>query len=45
MLSFLIKQEKNYALFLFFLFQQVTGRSFGDKDFRTGLENGILLCE
>ncbi|VFV29565.1 lim and calponin homology [Lynx pardinus] len=24
---------------------QVTGRSFGDKDFRTGLENGILLCE
>uniref|UniRef100_A0A8I3NTN8 LIM and calponin homology domains 1 n=2 Tax=Canis lupus familiaris TaxID=9615 RepID=A0A8I3NTN8_CANLF len=28
------------------LFQlQVTGRSFGDKDFRTGLENGILLCE
>nr|XP_008523578.1 PREDICTED: LIM and calponin homology domains-containing protein 1 isoform X11 [Equus przewalskii] len=25
--------------------QQVTGRSFGDKDFRTGLENGILLCE
>ncbi|KAF6130717.1 LIM and calponin homology domains 1 [Phyllostomus discolor] len=26
-------------------FQQVTGRSFGDKDFRTGLENGILLCE
>uniref|UniRef100_A0A8C2NVQ5 Calponin-homology (CH) domain-containing protein n=1 Tax=Capra hircus TaxID=9925 RepID=A0A8C2NVQ5_CAPHI len=28
-----------------FLFQQVTGRSFGDKDFRTGLENGILLCE
>uniref|UniRef100_A0A452SJL5 Calponin-homology (CH) domain-containing protein n=1 Tax=Ursus americanus TaxID=9643 RepID=A0A452SJL5_URSAM len=23
----------------------VTGRSFGDKDFRTGLENGILLCE
>ncbi|KAM5282203.1 LIM and calponin homology domains-containing protein 1 isoform 3-T3 [Hipposideros larvatus] len=26
-------------------FFQVTGRSFGDKDFRTGLENGILLCE
>ncbi|XP_032190061.1 LIM and calponin homology domains-containing protein 1 isoform X11 [Mustela erminea] len=25
--------------------EQVTGRSFGDKDFRTGLENGILLCE
>uniref|UniRef100_A0A8I3NSW7 LIM and calponin homology domains 1 n=2 Tax=Canis lupus familiaris TaxID=9615 RepID=A0A8I3NSW7_CANLF len=25
--------------------KQVTGRSFGDKDFRTGLENGILLCE
>uniref|UniRef100_A0A2I3H0E7 LIM and calponin homology domains 1 n=1 Tax=Nomascus leucogenys TaxID=61853 RepID=A0A2I3H0E7_NOMLE len=25
--------------------RQVTGRSFGDKDFRTGLENGILLCE
>eukprot|EP00079_Xenopus_tropicalis_P020350 XP_012811149.1 PREDICTED: LIM and calponin homology domains-containing protein 1 isoform X3 [Xenopus tropicalis] len=24
---------------------QVTGKSFGDKDFRTGLENGILLCE
>ncbi|XP_067591926.1 LIM and calponin homology domains-containing protein 1 isoform X3 [Pseudorca crassidens] len=23
----------------------ITGRSFGDKDFRTGLENGILLCE
>ncbi|NXK31789.1 LIMC1 protein, partial [Piprites chloris] len=26
-------------------FQQVTGRSFGEKDFRSGLENGILLCE
>nr|XP_044986373.1 LIM and calponin homology domains-containing protein 1 isoform X6 [Jaculus jaculus] len=25
--------------------EQATGRSFGDKDFRTGLENGILLCE
>ncbi|KAG8453618.1 hypothetical protein GDO86_000302 [Hymenochirus boettgeri] len=25
--------------------EQVTGRSFGEKDFRTGLENGILLCE
>ncbi|XP_032883705.1 LIM and calponin homology domains-containing protein 1 isoform X15 [Amblyraja radiata] len=25
--------------------EQVTGRGFGDKDFRTGLENGILLCE
>ncbi|KAM9330401.1 LIM and calponin homology domains-containing protein 1 [Gastrophryne carolinensis] len=25
--------------------EQLTGRSFGDKDFRTGLENGILLCE
>ncbi|XP_066241154.1 LIM and calponin homology domains-containing protein 1 isoform X23 [Saccopteryx leptura] len=25
--------------------EQVTGRSFGDKDFRTGLENGIVLCE
>ncbi|XP_044874619.1 LIM and calponin homology domains-containing protein 1 isoform X4 [Mauremys mutica] len=25
--------------------EQVTGRSFGDKDFRSGLENGILLCE
>uniref|UniRef100_A0A8D0GET2 Uncharacterized protein n=1 Tax=Sphenodon punctatus TaxID=8508 RepID=A0A8D0GET2_SPHPU len=23
--------------------EQVTGRSFGDKDFRSGLENGILL--
>ncbi|KAM7417197.1 hypothetical protein PAMA_017032 [Pampus argenteus] len=23
----------------------VTGRCFGDKDFRGGLENGILLCE
>uniref|UniRef100_A0A3Q3VZ14 Calponin-homology (CH) domain-containing protein n=1 Tax=Mola mola TaxID=94237 RepID=A0A3Q3VZ14_MOLML len=23
----------------------VTGKSFGDKDFRSGLENGILLCE
>uniref|UniRef100_A0A3Q4AL51 Calponin-homology (CH) domain-containing protein n=1 Tax=Mola mola TaxID=94237 RepID=A0A3Q4AL51_MOLML len=23
----------------------VTGRCFGDKDFRRGLENGILLCE
>ncbi|TRY94474.1 hypothetical protein DNTS_004614 [Danionella cerebrum] len=23
----------------------VTGRSFGEKDFRSGLENGILLCE
>uniref|UniRef100_A0A8C9PN65 Calponin-homology (CH) domain-containing protein n=1 Tax=Spermophilus dauricus TaxID=99837 RepID=A0A8C9PN65_SPEDA len=28
-----------------YLPSQVTGRSFGDKDFRTGLENGILLCE
>ncbi|NWT56895.1 LIMC1 protein, partial [Erythrocercus mccallii] len=25
--------------------QQVTGRNFGEKDFRSGLENGILLCE
>ncbi|XP_051993696.1 LIM and calponin homology domains-containing protein 1a isoform X2 [Xyrauchen texanus] len=25
--------------------EEVTGRSFGDKDFRNGLENGILLCE
>ncbi|KAK1792589.1 hypothetical protein P4O66_012518, partial [Electrophorus voltai] len=25
--------------------EAVTGRSFGDKDFRNGLENGILLCE
>ncbi|XP_051561403.1 LIM and calponin homology domains-containing protein 1-like isoform X2 [Myxocyprinus asiaticus] len=25
--------------------EEVTGRSFGDKDFRSGLENGILLCE
>lgn len=25
--------------------EQVTGRSVGDKDFRSGLENGILLCE
>uniref|UniRef100_A0A669P7P7 LIM and calponin homology domains 1 n=1 Tax=Phasianus colchicus TaxID=9054 RepID=A0A669P7P7_PHACC len=25
--------------------KQVTGRSFGEKDFRSGLENGILLCE
>ncbi|XP_056316706.1 LIM and calponin homology domains-containing protein 1a isoform X5 [Danio aesculapii] len=25
--------------------EAVTGRSFGDKDFRSGLENGILLCE
>uniref|UniRef100_A0A8C6ZWT5 Uncharacterized protein n=1 Tax=Nothoprocta perdicaria TaxID=30464 RepID=A0A8C6ZWT5_NOTPE len=24
---------------------QVTGRSFGEKDFRSGLENGILLCD
>ncbi|CAG04663.1 unnamed protein product, partial [Tetraodon nigroviridis] len=23
----------------------VTGRCFGDRDFRGGLENGILLCE
>ncbi|XP_060102314.1 LIM and calponin homology domains-containing protein 1 [Heteronotia binoei] len=22
-----------------------TGKNFGDKDFRTGLENGVLLCE
>uniref|UniRef100_A0A8C2B7L2 LIM and calponin homology domains 1a n=1 Tax=Cyprinus carpio TaxID=7962 RepID=A0A8C2B7L2_CYPCA len=28
-----------------FAWQAVTGRSFGDKDFRSGLENGILLCE
>ncbi|XP_075423390.1 LIM and calponin homology domains-containing protein 1 isoform X2 [Ascaphus truei] len=25
--------------------EEVTGRSFGDKDFRAELENGILLCE
>ncbi|XP_030904813.1 LIM and calponin homology domains-containing protein 1 isoform X2 [Melopsittacus undulatus] len=25
--------------------EQVTGRSFGEKDFRSSLENGILLCE
>ncbi|XP_049328157.1 LIM and calponin homology domains-containing protein 1a isoform X4 [Astyanax mexicanus] len=25
--------------------EAVTGRSFGEKDFRSGLENGILLCE
>ncbi|KYO45929.1 LIM and calponin-like proteiny domains-containing protein 1 isoform E [Alligator mississippiensis] len=25
--------------------EQATGRGFGDKDFRSGLENGILLCE
>ncbi|XP_056135526.1 LIM and calponin homology domains-containing protein 1a isoform X2 [Lampris incognitus] len=25
--------------------EAVTGRSFGDRDFRSGLENGILLCE
>uniref|UniRef100_A0A2K5BYW3 LIM and calponin homology domains 1 n=1 Tax=Aotus nancymaae TaxID=37293 RepID=A0A2K5BYW3_AOTNA len=37
--------QKTYAFFFFSLLQQVTGRSFGDKDFRTGLENGILLCE
>uniref|UniRef100_A0A2I2ZRJ0 LIM and calponin homology domains 1 n=1 Tax=Gorilla gorilla gorilla TaxID=9595 RepID=A0A2I2ZRJ0_GORGO len=37
------RHPKTYVLFSFL--QQVTGRSFGDKDFRTGLENGILLCE
>ncbi|XP_057196266.1 LIM and calponin homology domains-containing protein 1-like [Triplophysa rosa] len=25
--------------------EAVTGRSFGEKDFRAGLDNGILLCE
>ncbi|XP_048851555.1 LIM and calponin homology domains-containing protein 1a isoform X3 [Brienomyrus brachyistius] len=25
--------------------EAATGRRFGDKDFRSGLENGILLCE
>uniref|UniRef100_A0A3B3U496 Calponin-homology (CH) domain-containing protein n=1 Tax=Poecilia latipinna TaxID=48699 RepID=A0A3B3U496_9TELE len=25
--------------------QAATGKSFGDKDFRSALENGILLCE
>ncbi|XP_073710129.1 LIM and calponin homology domains-containing protein 1 isoform X11 [Misgurnus anguillicaudatus] len=25
--------------------EAVTGRNFGDKDFRGGLDNGILLCE
>ncbi|XP_066489014.1 LIM and calponin homology domains-containing protein 1 [Tiliqua scincoides] len=25
--------------------EQATGRTFGDKDFRSGLENGVLLCE
>uniref|UniRef100_A0AAY5EAT1 Calponin-homology (CH) domain-containing protein n=1 Tax=Electrophorus electricus TaxID=8005 RepID=A0AAY5EAT1_ELEEL len=24
---------------------QITGRSFGEKDFRGALDNGILLCE
>uniref|UniRef100_A0A8C6YH12 Calponin-homology (CH) domain-containing protein n=1 Tax=Naja naja TaxID=35670 RepID=A0A8C6YH12_NAJNA len=24
---------------------QVTGKTFGDKHFRSGLENGVLLCE
>ncbi|XP_019900773.2 LIM and calponin homology domains-containing protein 1 isoform X3 [Esox lucius] len=28
-----------------FLMRAVTGRGFCDKDFRGGLENGILLCE
>uniref|UniRef100_A0A3B4TY64 Calponin-homology (CH) domain-containing protein n=1 Tax=Seriola dumerili TaxID=41447 RepID=A0A3B4TY64_SERDU len=27
------------------MIKAVTGRCFGDKDFRGGLENGILLCE
>uniref|UniRef100_A0A673A712 LIM and calponin homology domains 1b n=1 Tax=Sphaeramia orbicularis TaxID=375764 RepID=A0A673A712_9TELE len=30
---------------VFLPLQAVTGRCFGDKDFRGGLENGILLCE
>uniref|UniRef100_A0A8C6S6U6 Uncharacterized protein n=1 Tax=Neogobius melanostomus TaxID=47308 RepID=A0A8C6S6U6_9GOBI len=25
--------------------EAATGKSFGDKDFRSALENGILLCE
>uniref|UniRef100_A0A8C7NAR0 Calponin-homology (CH) domain-containing protein n=1 Tax=Oncorhynchus kisutch TaxID=8019 RepID=A0A8C7NAR0_ONCKI len=25
--------------------EEVTGKRFGEKDFRSGLENGILLCE
>ncbi|XP_058048392.1 LIM and calponin homology domains-containing protein 1 isoform X13 [Ahaetulla prasina] len=25
--------------------EQVTGKTFGDKHFRSGLENGVLLCE
>lgn len=27
------------------MFQTVTGKSFGTKDFRAALENGVLLCE
>lgn len=30
---------------LVFFSQAVTGRCFGDRDFRGALENGILLCE
>uniref|UniRef100_A0A8C5RH38 Calponin-homology (CH) domain-containing protein n=1 Tax=Laticauda laticaudata TaxID=8630 RepID=A0A8C5RH38_LATLA len=32
-------------IFPSFLLQQVTGKTFGDKHFRLGLENGVLLCE
>uniref|UniRef100_F7AG66 LIM and calponin homology domains 1 n=2 Tax=Equus caballus TaxID=9796 RepID=F7AG66_HORSE len=40
LLIFVVYHPSSFTPYL-----QVTGRSFGDKDFRTGLENGILLCE
>ncbi|TKC37798.1 hypothetical protein EI555_021555, partial [Monodon monoceros] len=39
------KAKRAFATMATWSVIQVTGRSFGDKDFRTGLENGILLCE
>uniref|UniRef100_A0A665TWH8 LIM and calponin homology domains-containing protein 1-like n=1 Tax=Echeneis naucrates TaxID=173247 RepID=A0A665TWH8_ECHNA len=40
-----LKRQLSWCHILFFFLQAVTGRCFGDKDFRGGLENGILLCE
>ncbi|XP_061441003.1 LIM and calponin homology domains-containing protein 1 isoform X5 [Rhineura floridana] len=40
--------QMNSAVFTYLpnlVVPQVTGRTFGDKDFRSGLENGVLLCE
>uniref|UniRef100_A0A3Q0SNI2 LIM and calponin homology domains 1b n=1 Tax=Amphilophus citrinellus TaxID=61819 RepID=A0A3Q0SNI2_AMPCI len=39
------KYWKQGEMFSLAVHRAVTGRCFGDKDFRGGLENGILLCD